>query len=54
MERAIFSPIAMGAFTQDWEYVAGHGDLDECNGLFAKTPDFPNGIYHYFITTDFW
>lgn len=41
---------AMGAFTQDWEYVAGSGDLDECNGRFGVTPEFPLGIYHYFIT----
>ena len=23
----------MGAFTQDYEYVEGLGDLDECNGF---------------------
>jgi len=40
----------MGAFTQDWEYVAGSGDLDECNGRTAVTPEFPCGIYHYTIT----
>lgn len=45
--------IAMGTFTQDWEYVEGHGDLDQCNGRFGKTPEFPNGIYHYYITNGF-
>jgi len=40
----------MGTFTQDYEYVAGSGDLDECNGRFGVTPEFPNGIYHYYIT----
>ena len=44
---------AMGAFTQDWEYVAGSGDLDECNGRFGVTPEFPLGIYHYFITDSY-
>jgi hypothetical protein len=40
----------MGTFTQDYTYVAGSGDLDECNGRTGVTPDFPNGIYHYYIT----
>jgi hypothetical protein len=42
--------VPMGTFTQDYEYVAGLGDLDECNGRFGVTPEFPNGIYHYYIT----
>lgn len=40
----------MGHFEQDWEYVAGSGDLDECNGRFGVTPEFPEGIYHYYVT----
>ena len=43
----------MGAFTQDYEYVAGAGDLDECNGRTGVTPEFPCGIYHYYITDTF-
>jgi YHYH protein len=43
----------MGAFTQDYEYVAGLGDLDECNGRTGVTPEFPSGIYHYAITSTF-
>ena len=46
-------PIPMGAFTQDYEYVEGLGDLDECNGRFGITPEFPNGIYYYVVTDDF-
>ena len=42
--------VSMGAFMQDWEYVAGYGDLDECNGRFGSTPEFPEGIYHYYAT----
>lgn len=34
----------------DQEYVADLGDLDECNGRFGKTPEFPDGIYHYHST----
>jgi hypothetical protein len=41
---------AMGTFQQDYEYVAGLGDLDECNGRTGVTPEFPTGIYHYFAT----
>jgi hypothetical protein len=43
----------MGAFTQDYEYVAGLGDLDECNGRNGVTPEFPKGIYHYIATDTF-
>jgi hypothetical protein len=48
--RPSTSVIPMGAFTQDYEYVAGSGDLDACNGRTGVTPEFPNGIYHYYIT----
>ena len=41
---------ALGTFSQDYEYVAGLGDLDECNGRTGVTPEFPAGIYHYFAT----
>ena len=41
---------AMGSFTQDYEFVAGSGDLDECNGRTGVTPEFPAGIYHYMVT----
>jgi hypothetical protein len=34
----------------DWNYVDGIGDLDECNGRFGPTPEFPEGIYHYVST----
>lgn len=40
----------MGTFTQDWEYVDGLGDLDECNGRTGVTPEYPQGTYHYYIT----
>ena len=40
-----------GAFTRDYEYVAGSGTLDECNGRFCVTPEFPEGTYAYFLTT---
>ncbi len=43
----------LGTFAQDWEYVAGTGDLDECNGRTGVTPEFPNGIYHYYATDSY-
>lgn len=42
-----------GRFTQDFEYVPGSGDLDECNGRTGVTPEFPDGTYYYCITADF-
>ncbi len=39
-----------GAFTADYEYVVGAGTLDECNGRFTATPEFPDGTYAYFLT----
>jgi len=48
--RPATSLYAMGTFKQDYEYVAGLGDLDECNGRTGVTPEFPKGIYHYYAT----
>lgn len=42
-----------GTFVQDYEYIAGSGDLDECNGRTAATPEYPDGTYHYHLTEAF-
>ncbi|HAA22158.1 MAG TPA: hypothetical protein DCP28_26600, partial [Cytophagales bacterium] len=42
-----------GTYIQDFEYVQGLGDLDECNGRFGKTPEYPEGTYYYVLTADF-
>lgn len=42
-----------GTFVQDWQYVEGSGDLDQCNGRYGVTPEYPNGIFHYFVTDDY-
>jgi len=42
-----------GKFTADYEYINGSGDLDQCNGHFGVTPEYPAGIYHYYITEEF-
>lgn len=44
---------APGTFAQDWQYVEGSGDLDECNGRTGVTPEFPGGIYHYYATDSY-
>ncbi|MFT6270797.1 MAG: arylsulfatase A-like enzyme [Alphaproteobacteria bacterium] len=36
-----------GAFRDDYEYIEGLGDLDECNGMVV------NGQYAYYITNDY-
>ncbi len=41
-----------GAFVQDYEFVADSGDLDECNGRFCVTPEFPDGTYAYFLSKE--
>jgi hypothetical protein len=42
-----------GAYTRDWEYAAGTGDLDEFNGRTGVTPEFPKGTYYYVLTDAF-
>jgi YHYH protein len=41
-----------GTFVQDYEFAQGSGDLDECNGRFCVTPEFPAGTYAYFLTNE--
>lgn len=38
-----------GFFTEDYIFT-NTGDLDENNGRFCRTPEFPNGTYAYFMT----
>ena len=40
-----------GFFVDDFVY-DGSGDLDEYNGRFAITNEFPNGVYAYYATID--
>ena len=49
-DRPSVEMMPMGTFSQDYEYIEGSGDLDECNGRFAVTPEFPQGVYHYYTT----
>lgn len=47
---AIGGQYPLGAFIEDYEYVAGLGDLDVHNGRFCTTPEYPAGTYAYFVT----
>jgi len=42
----------LGTFIEDYEYVEGLGGLDQYNGRFCVTPEFPDGVYAYFCTID--
>jgi hypothetical protein len=40
-------------FIEDYQYVEGLGDLDEHNGRYCITPEYPDGVYAYFATNIF-
>lgn len=42
-----------GAFVQDWEYVEGLGNLDQCNGAMTVSDEYPEGTYAYFLTENY-
>jgi len=42
----------LGRYLEDYDYIAGSGDLDQYNGRFAVTPEFPKGTYAYYTTID--
>jgi hypothetical protein len=47
--RPTLSSWKQGFFCEDFVFT-GEGDLDEHNGRYCVTPDFPNGVYAYFAT----
>ena len=42
----------LGTFNNDYAYAHKTGSLDENNGRFCITPDYPEGSYAYFLTID--
>ncbi len=40
----------LGKYGEDYAFVPGIGDLDQYNGRFAVTPEYPGGVYAYFLT----
>jgi hypothetical protein len=53
---AINATYPLGYFIEDYEYIAPEAGqeeyLDEHNGRFCVTPEYPDGIYCYFATVD--
>ena len=39
-----------GTYIEDYLYVEGSGTLDRYNGRDCITPEYPNGVYAYFVT----
>lgn len=42
----------IGSLIEDYKYQHRLGTLDQNNGRFCVTPEYPNGVYAYFITVD--
>lgn len=42
----------LGSYIEDYEYSSGLGDLDEYNGRYCSTPEYPSGTYAYFVTVN--
>jgi len=54
---AVSGSYPLGRYMEDNDYLGDHGyaqsvdfDLDEYNGRWCVTPEFPNGIYAYFVS----
>lgn len=52
MINQVASTYYAGTFNEDYIYTPGLGDLDQYNGRFCVTPEYPAGIYAYFVTID--
>jgi hypothetical protein len=48
----LYAEKTAGTFVNDFEYQVGTGTLDEYNGRFAKTPEYPNGTYAYHLSVN--
>ena len=44
------SSYGYGSFSQDYIWSASGADLDEQNGRYCVTPEYPDGVYAYFMT----
>lgn len=56
---AVSASFPIGWYLQDYDYLGDlgytqgtHFDLDECNGRWCVTPEYPGGTYAYFVTLD--
>ena len=55
----ISTAIPLGHYIEDYDHLSSHGfvqsvdfDLDEHNGRFCVTPEYPEGTYAYFVTIE--
>ena len=48
----LVSQYPIGTFIDDYTFVAEYGSLDQNNGRYCVTPDYPEGTYAYFVTLD--
>jgi hypothetical protein len=48
---AVSSDFPLGSFLEDYEWKSTNGDLDQYNGRWCVTPEYPSGTYAYFVTT---
>jgi len=52
----LVSTYPLGTFIDDYEWIpsvnSGKTELDPNNGRFCVTPDYPKGVYAYFVTID--
>ncbi len=49
---AVSTQYPLGCFIEDYQTATSNFDLDQHNGRFSVTPEYPAGIYSYFITID--
>jgi plastocyanin len=47
-----YGVIPAGQFVEDYQFISNSGSLDKCNGRYCVTPEYPNGTYAYFVSTD--
>jgi hypothetical protein len=50
--RTVQEGYVLGDLVEDYIYDSSVGTLDEFNGKFAVTPEYPNGTYAYFMSED--
>ncbi len=49
---AVSTTYPSGCFKEDYNYLAGSGDLNNFNMRYSITPEYPTGTWAYYMTTD--
>ena len=49
-DGGLINQYGIGEFAEDYVWTSTGADLDENNGRYCITPEFPNGVYAYFMT----